>query len=91
MDRIPREAALAGCIVITNHEGAAGFQSDVPINSKYKIEEFDAYKIVSLLEKSVKDYSGCRKDFDSYRKTIGQQYENMGSQVRDIMSQLTSK
>ena len=38
MDRIPREAALAGCIVVTNREGSAAFRQDVPIPSQYKIQ-----------------------------------------------------
>jgi hypothetical protein len=36
MDRLPREAALAGCIVITNRDGAAGYDIDVPLPSEFK-------------------------------------------------------
>jgi len=31
-DRIPREAALLGCVVITNFRGSAGNEIDVPLN-----------------------------------------------------------
>jgi hypothetical protein len=36
MDRLPREAALAGCIVITNRDGAAGYDVDVPLPNEFK-------------------------------------------------------
>ena len=37
-DRIPREAATLGCIVITNKKGSAKFYEDVPIDEKYKFD-----------------------------------------------------
>jgi len=36
-DRIPREAALRNCIVLTNRNGAADNNVDVPIPNEYKI------------------------------------------------------
>ena len=42
-DRIPREAALLGCVVVTNKRGSAGNQIDVPIDKelfKYADEKF---------------------------------------------------
>ena len=38
-DRIPREAALAGCVVITGTRGSAGNGIDIPIPSEYVIGE----------------------------------------------------
>lgn len=40
-DRIPREAASQGCIVITNTEGSSFFYRDVPIPLKYKTNCID--------------------------------------------------
>ena len=42
-DRIPREAALLGCVIVTNKRGSAGNQIDVAINEhifKHSDEEF---------------------------------------------------
>ena len=36
-DRIPREAALCGCCVVTGRRGAAGNDVEVPINQSYKL------------------------------------------------------
>jgi hypothetical protein len=38
-DRLPREAALAGCCVITGRRGAAGNNIDIAIPEEYKIDE----------------------------------------------------
>ncbi|MBQ0945953.1 hypothetical protein KAK07_21610 [Ideonella sp. 4Y16] len=38
-DRIPREAALCGCVVITNTQGSAGNAVDVPLPEGYKFDE----------------------------------------------------
>ena len=43
-DRIPREAALLGCVIVTNTRGSAGNQIDVPIDRdlfKFSDEDFD--------------------------------------------------
>ena len=50
MDRLPREAALAGCIVITNREGAANFEEDVPLPLENKFQTFDVDRIYAMLK-----------------------------------------
>ena len=56
MDRLPREAALAGCIVITNREGAAAHDEDVPLPPEFKFRTFDVEAIHALL------VDCCRRD-----------------------------
>jgi hypothetical protein len=41
-DRIPREAALCGAVVITGRRGAAGFASDVPLPERFRLDETTA-------------------------------------------------
>lgn len=38
-DRIPREAAACGCVVITGRRGSAGNDIDVPLPDRYKIDD----------------------------------------------------
>lgn len=38
-DRIPREAAASGCIVVTGRRGSAGNAIDVPLPEVYKLDE----------------------------------------------------
>ncbi len=40
-DRIPREAALAGCVVVVGARGSAAFPEDVPVQHEVRIEVND--------------------------------------------------
>jgi hypothetical protein len=86
MDRLPREAAMADCIVITNREGAAFYKEDIPIPSQYKIGDFDAERIHGLLKKSVEEYEEKKADFDSYREWIAGQKVEMESCVKGLIN-----
>lgn len=90
MDRLPREAALAGCFVITNAEGAAQYEEDVPIPAEYKIRKFDVDRIHRLLRSCLDDESKV-KDFDKYRAWIDGQAKRMDGCVRDFIDEIDSK
>ncbi len=71
-DRIPREAAVNGCCVITNREGSAAYHEDVPIPEEYKfadpgncLEEID-----HLLHDICDDFSTHQDRFAAYRDWI---------------------
>jgi hypothetical protein len=89
MDRLPREAALAGCIVITNKEGAAYYHEDVPLPKEYKVEKFDVDHIHRLLSSSIDQYDDKRKEFDSYRDWIHGQEGRMDICVKDFLKQIS--
>lgn len=82
MDRLPREAALCGCVVITNREGAAGFAEDVPIPDEYRIRTFDVDVVHDLLRRCLDEHDVRRRHFDEYREWIGGQYDRMRECVR---------
>ena len=70
-DRIPREAALCGCCIITNTCGSAAYYEDIPIDSKYKCQLPIDYDEVSILVHDViNNYSQCFMDFEEYREKI---------------------
>lgn len=48
-DRIPREAALRNCIVMTNKSGSAANDIDIPIPAEYKFSEFNTYEVFSRI------------------------------------------
>lgn len=71
-DRIPREAAICGCCVITNMKGSAKNKKDVPIPQVYK---FDTDKvsievIINKIMECLNEYEKNRGDFDDYREII---------------------
>ena len=91
MDRLPREAALCGCIVITNMQGAAFYNDDVPIPAEYKVKDFDVDLIHRLLTSCIDNFDKKEKDFDSYRNWIRSQESKMDSCVTDLVSRISLK
>jgi hypothetical protein len=75
-DRIPREAAILGCCVITNRKGSANYQKDIPIYQRYKVSEnTDIPEIVNIIKDCLKNYKLRYKNFDNYRKVIKKEYK----------------
>lgn len=71
-DRMPREAAICGCCVITGKNGSAAYHKDVPIPDKYKFERKD--ENIPAITKSIGNillkYDTVKSDFDGYREVI---------------------
>lgn len=85
-DRIPREAAVCGCCVITNRKGSAGNDKDVPIPSKYKLEnETDFEYIKSLIDDIFENYRQHRTAFEDYRNTIRNEESMFANEVNEFL------
>lgn len=71
-DRMPREAAILGCVVITGMRGSAKFQEDVPIPQEYKFEDKNENipLIVDKIKYSIYNYEEVYNVFESYREHI---------------------
>jgi len=71
-ERIPKEAAILGCCVITGKRGCAGFYEDVPIPNEYKFEdrEENIPKIIDKIKDCFENYEERYKDFEYFREVI---------------------
>lgn len=71
-ERIPKEAALFGCCVITGRNGASGFYGDVPILDEYKFADplNQIQEISTKIRQVLASYELRKTDFNVYRKTI---------------------
>ena len=65
-DHMPREAAMYGCVVITNKSGSAAYHEDVPIETKVIHES----ELIPLVEEVLKNYTSYLSKQTSYRKMI---------------------
>ncbi len=75
-DRVPREAAMAGCCIITNRRGAAAYQEDVPIPEKYKLDDSSAdfsLRFRQLVMEIDRNFERHSEEFDAYRDWIRQE------------------
>jgi len=87
-DRIPREAAINGCCVITNRAGSARYFEDVSIYKEYKFDErtADRKEIIALMDDIMADYDKHAPNFDFYRTRILKEKEEFVQQVYQLFS-----
>lgn len=91
-DRFPREAAMAGCCIITGRRGSAANAVDVPIPSRFKIDECDydfESRVGSLIEEVFSNYDAVNSSFDSYRNVIKREPELFNDQVVQFIKSLS--
>ena len=74
-DRIPREAAVSGCCIITNRKGSADYYEDVPIPDSYKFANplADVDGVIDLIYDILQNYTSHSANFTSYRDRIKQE------------------
>lgn len=85
-DRLPREAAILGCCVITGKRGSAAYFEDVPIPEEYKFDdkEENIPKIVEKIKECIENYEEKIKDFEYYREIIKKEPEKFISDLKKI-------
>ena len=92
MDRLPREAALAGCVVVTNREGAANFTEDVPLPAEFKLGgKFDVDKVSSLLKDICNNYAKYADRMKPYQKWILGQEKQMEVCVDRLVDKVVTR
>lgn len=82
-DRLPREAAMAGCCVITGRRGAAANDIDVPIPASYKFDNHQESipRILACIRSCLTAYAVHRPAFKAYRAMIAGQKERFRHDV----------
>jgi hypothetical protein len=90
-DRIPREAAILGCCVITGKRGSAGFYEDVSIPNEYKFEdkELNIPKIIDKIKDCLENYEERYKDFEYYRQIIKNEPQKFLEDLKKIFELTT--
>ncbi len=85
-DRIPREAAMCGCIVITGRHGSAAFKEDICIPDLYKLDENEvsAKEVVNVIRKCLSEYDERKHDFDEYRNIISNEKHEFIEDIKRI-------
>lgn len=86
-DRLPREAAMSGCCVITGRRGAARFHEDVPIDARYKLDDGNSGYIRDfgpLVQDVFARFPEHSLRFDAYRERIRGEQAQFREQVRRL-------
>ncbi|AEX20685.1 MULTISPECIES: hypothetical protein [Vibrio] len=86
-DRIPREAAMAKCIVITGEKGSAGNTVDIAVPKKYKLNESGEGfidEVSSLVNEVFTHFERSLDDFEFYRNKIREEKATFHKEVADF-------
>ncbi len=86
-DRLPREAAIHGCCVVTSRFGSAENPLDVPIHGRYKLDVRAADftpRFRALAAEIFSNFSACARDFEHYRDVIRHEAANFDRQIAQI-------
>jgi hypothetical protein len=82
-DRIPREAALCGCCIVTGFKGSAMFFDDVNIPIDYKFND-DLSKVNLLFKNIFDNFDLHYNNFNFYRKQIHSEIEQFELEIKKI-------
>ena len=76
-DRLPREAIINGCVILTGKLGASYFYEDVAIPQDYKIEtkKSNIPLVKERIDYIFEHYEDCYKDMDFYKSRILEEKE----------------
>jgi len=85
-DRLPREAAISGCCVITGKRGSAAYYEDVPIPDEYKFDdkEDNIPIIIEKIKDCLNNYEKRFEDFKVYREIIKGERDKFLSDLKSM-------
>lgn len=89
-ERIPREAVMCGCCVITSNLGAARYYEDVCIPEQYKFdcELVDITPVLDTMEYILENYEDCKWEWDEYRKNLINDKKILPKQCKELVEKL---
>lgn len=85
-DRLPREAVLNGCMIVTGLEGAAGNKIDIPIPPVYKMSMGDLPQSTPRFNAWLDAYDHHIGDFHSYQQVVRTQKEFFRKEVASLVA-----
>ena len=89
-DRIPREAAISGCCIITGKRGSAKYREDISIDDEYKFDDTDENirYIIDKINYIIKNYNVESHNFDEYREKILNEENMFENDLENIFKQI---
>jgi len=87
-ERMPREAALCGCCLITSKIGSAAFYKDFAHDYKYDSKPGHIWAITHKIHYVLEHYDECKKDFDFFRQTLRKDRETRSEQCENVVRAL---
>lgn len=86
-DRMPREAAMQGCVVITGTRGSAGNSLDVPIESKSGVAD----EILRMIDHGLCNYNEAYASQAKYRSWISGERDRFKDEISSMFERISAK
>lgn len=86
-DRPPREAASAGCVVLSTKLGAAGFDADMPLDDCYKFDSLDEASVA--LRMVLADWDTHDLAQSEYRSVVANQRSIFRQEVGELLGSIS--
>ena len=88
-DRLPREAVMHECCIITGRNGASAYFEDVPIDDYFKFDSVDKNipAIAARIRDIMTNYLVYNKNFDSYRVIVRGEQKAFYKEIEAIFLQ----
>lgn len=85
-DRLPREAVMHDCCIITGKDGAAAFFEDVPISDEYKFESkiTNIPAIKNKIIEIMNSYDVKSLEFEEYKKIVLQEQNIFHREIESL-------
>ena len=82
-DRIPREAAVSGCVIVTGRRGSAANNIDIAIDDSFKFNDIDENvpRIIERIKQIFVDFPTELEKQKSYREEIMREPETFAREV----------
>ena len=83
-ERMPREAVLCGCCLITSRLGSAAYYEDFSHSYKYESKDSHIWAIVNQIRYVLSHYEECRHDFDMFRELLRAEAVLLSEQYKQL-------
>lgn len=87
-ERMPREAVLCGCCIITSKIGSASYHKDFPHDYKFESKESHIWAIANRIRYVLKHYDECVEEFYFFRQALKQDIRLIKTQCREIANEI---
>lgn len=88
-ERMPREAVLCGCCLITGKIGAAGYVNDFAHDYKFESKDSHIWAIRRKIHEALDNYDECRHDFDLFRELLQEpQLTNDYKHIAEVLNEV---
>lgn len=91
-DRMPREAAVSGCCIVTNKKGAANNDIDIIIPERYKFtEQAKVQDALNTIYELIENYDERKNDYVGYVERTKNEFIEFEKDVLYIFEKITNR